>query len=57
MIHWMVQVIIRLAPDQDQLSEEARQTIYMSCASTDKLVETANNIIQKIEQFTKKLLR
>jgi coenzyme F420-reducing hydrogenase delta subunit len=57
MIHWMVQIIIRLAPDQDQLSEEARQTIYISSSSADKLVELANKLIEKIEAFSKSLIR
>lgn len=55
MIRWMVQILIRLAPDSEELSEEARQTIYVNSDSIEKLIETANTLIEKIDSFTKKL--
>jgi hypothetical protein len=56
MIHWMVQILIRLAPDQEDISEEARQTIYIASASTERLIETANSLIEKIDLFTQSLV-
>ena len=45
MIHWMIQALIRLAPDQEEISEEARETIYTATASVHDLTFRAGDLI------------
>jgi hypothetical protein len=55
MIHWMIQILIHLAPDQD-LSDEALKIMYTSSSSVEKLIEVARKLIEKIESFTRLLV-
>ncbi len=52
MVHWMVQALLRLAPDQEDLSEEAKKTIYASTSSKNDLVFRASNLIIDVNEFT-----
>lgn len=55
MIHWMIQVLMRLAPDTN-LTEEAVQVANMTNSSIDRIVETSKELIETIEDITKKLV-
>jgi len=48
----MVQALLRLAPDQEALSDEAKKTIYESTTTKDDLVFKANNLITIVNEFT-----
>ena len=52
MIHWIIQVLIRLAPDQEELSEEAKLSIYNSTDTIEVLTYRANDLMGHIETFT-----
>lgn len=52
MIHWIIQVLIRLAPDQEDLSEEAKVSIYNSTDTIEVLTFRANDLMVQIESFT-----
>lgn len=52
MIHWIIQVLIRLAPDQEDLSEEAKVSIYNSTDTIEVLTFRANDLMMQIESFT-----
>ena len=52
MIHWMIQVLIRLAPDSFELSEEAKKTIYTASTTVEALTHGATNLMIFLENFT-----
>lgn len=52
MINWMVQALIRLAPDQEDMSEEAKKNIYASTDTVEQLTCKANELIQQVVDFT-----
>lgn len=57
MIHWMVQALIRLAPDKEDLSEEAKKMIYDSTSTVEALEKMSTALTEKIEKFTTNLCK
>lgn len=51
----MVQVIIRLAKDRDELSEEARRLIYETTSSVENLEKISIHLGDTLEKFTNSL--
>lgn len=52
MVHWMVQVLIHLASDREELSEEARKIIYETTTSIQDLEKIGSHLGDKLEKFT-----
>ena len=52
MINWIIQALIRLAPDQEELSDEAKKTIYSSTDTVEELNYKANELIKQVVEFT-----
>lgn len=52
MIHWLVQALIRLAPDKPDLSEEAKKIVYDSSSSVQELEKNSHTISEKLEKFS-----
>ena len=52
MIHWMVQALIRLAPDRDELSDEAKKIVYDSTSTVETLEKIGTAISEKLEKFS-----
>jgi len=56
MIHWMIQVLLRLAPDKN-LTQEAVQLTNMMNISLSRVIETSQELIEAIEDITNRLAR
>lgn len=56
LVHWMIQVLIRLAPDQEYISDEARESIYKSSDSIENLILNSNELKSNLEELTKSLV-
>jgi len=54
MIHWMIQVLLRLAPDKN-LTEEAVQLTNMMNVSLSRVIETSQELIEAIDEITNRL--
>ncbi|CAF1141397.1 unnamed protein product, partial [Brachionus calyciflorus] len=52
MIHWMVQALIRLAPDREDMSEEAKRIVYDSTSTVEVLEKIGATISEKLEKFS-----
>lgn len=55
MIRWMVQMLLRLAPDRPGNSHEAHEAALLASAPPEDLRETASVLSQQISAFTKYL--
>ena len=56
MVHWYIQVLIRLAPDQEEISDEGRYSIYSWTDSIERLIEVSNDLKDAILHFTNSLV-
>ena len=56
MIFWMIQALIRLAPDRENLSNEVKKLIYNAETSVENLIQNAEKLIETIEKFTSFLI-
>jgi hypothetical protein len=56
MIHWMIQVLIRLAPNLEEVSDEAKKIIYFSTAPLNQIAEVCGTLSSEIEAFTASLV-
>lgn len=52
MIHWMVQTLIRLAPDREDSSDEAKKVVYDSTSTVEALEKIGTGISEKLEKFS-----
>jgi len=52
MIDWMIQSLIRLAPDREELSNEVKKLIYNPNTSIEVIVKNGEKLIVIIENFT-----
>jgi hypothetical protein len=55
MVHWVVQVLIRLARDREELSDEARKMIYGTTSTVENLEKIAIHLGDRLEKFTNSL--
>ena len=53
MVKWMVQMLLRLAPDREDHSQEAREAVLMGSATVLELKSNANNLFHQLQSFTK----
>ena len=56
LVHWMIQVLIRLAPDQEYISDEAKESIYKSSDSIENLILNSNELKDCLEELTKSII-
>ena len=56
LVHWFVQALIRLAPDQEDISDEARYSIYSSTDSVERLIEISSELKDVMLHFTTSLV-
>jgi hypothetical protein len=57
MIQWMIQALIRLSPDNKELSSEVKKTLYSSENSVEMICQNGDKIITTIEKFTMFLIQ
>ena len=55
MVKWMVQMLLRLAPDQQQHSEESKNTALLGSATVGQLQANAKSLFDRLSRFTKYL--
>ena len=53
MVKWMVQMLLRLAPDREDHSQEAREAVLMGSATVPELKSYANNLFHQLQSFTR----
>ncbi len=53
MVKWMVQILLRIAPDKKEHSQEAREAVLLGSASIGELQSNAKSLFKRIEQFSK----
>ncbi|XP_055896858.1 axonemal dynein light chain domain-containing protein 1-like isoform X1 [Biomphalaria glabrata] len=54
-VKWMVQVLLRLAPDKEGNSKESNEMALMGSAPMPKLIEVAKKIFESLERFSNNL--
>lgn len=52
MTHWLVQALIRLAPDRPGLSEEVKRIVYDSTSNVETLEKNSHAISENFEKFS-----
>ncbi|XP_012942468.1 axonemal dynein light chain domain-containing protein 1 isoform X2 [Aplysia californica] len=52
MIRWMVQVLLRLAPDKEGNSKESNEMALLGSASVPQLTEVAKTLFESLETFS-----
>ena len=52
-VKWMVQMLLRLAPDQKHHTAEAKQAVLMGSASVGQLQSNAKSLFEQMSSFTK----
>lgn len=57
MVHWLIQILVGLAPNQPKLSREARDHLEANRIPVELLVKTQNSLVNKIESLTKYIVR
>ena len=53
MVKWMVQLLLRLAPDKKEHSAEAREAVLLGSATVRELQNNAKSLFQRLESFSK----
>ncbi len=57
MLQWMLNLLIRLAPDLDEMSEEAKRIVYENTPDVDTLERTAQTLIENLELLNKRIVQ
>ena len=55
MIKWMVQLLLRLAPDRDDHSPQARDSILMGSASIAEIETSGKDLFNRVHEFTQRV--
>ena len=53
MVHWLIQILISLAPNQPKLSREARTHLEANREPIENLVKTQKTLCQQLDTITK----
>ena len=53
MVKWMVQLLLRLAPDRKEHSAEAREAVLLGSATVGELQSSAKSLFGRLEMFSK----
>jgi hypothetical protein len=57
MLQWMLNILIRLAPDLDEMSEEAKRIVYENTPDVDSLERTVQTLIENLELLNKRIVQ
>jgi hypothetical protein len=57
MVHWLIQILIGLAPNQAKLSREARNHLEANRVPVETLVKIQKSLVAKLETLTKYIVQ
>lgn len=57
MVHWLIQILIGLAPNQPQLSHEARNHLESNRVPIETLVKTQKTLGEQMTSLTKYVVK
>jgi hypothetical protein len=57
MVHWLIQILISLAPNQPKLSREARNHLEANRLPLESLVKTQKTLCQQVDSITKYIVK
>lgn len=57
MVRWMVEILLRLAPDYPGLSEEGRKTMLIARVPIGQLTSTAKALINRLAVLTELIVK
>jgi hypothetical protein len=57
MVHWLIQILIGLAPNQPRLSHEAHNHLEANRVPNETLVRTQKILIEKLNSLTKYIIK
>ena len=57
MVKWMVHVLLRLAPDKEGHSEEAKQAVLMGSAPIAQIQANAKSLFERLISFSKYVIQ
>ena len=57
MVKWMIQMLLRLAPDPENLSEEAKEAAVVSRTPVPQLVSQASSLSAQVQLLTKRITK
>jgi uncharacterized protein YaaN involved in tellurite resistance len=57
MVHWLIQILIGLAPNQPKLSHEARTHLEAHRVSIESLVKIQKTLCEQINSITKYIVK
>ena len=57
MVKWMVHVLLRLAPDRDDHSEEAKQAVLLGSAPIATIMKNAKSLFERLIAFSKYVIQ
>ena len=52
-VKWMVQMLLRLAPDQKHHTAEAKEAVLMGSITVGQLQSNAKSLFERLTSFTK----
>ncbi|CAF1549435.1 unnamed protein product, partial [Rotaria sordida] len=57
MVHWLIQILIDLAPNQPKLSREGLDHLEASRGLTENLIKTQKKLCEQINSITKHIVK
>jgi len=57
MVHWLIQILIGLAPNQPKLSHEARNHLESNRVSTENLIKIQKTLSEQLNSITKYIVK
>ena len=57
MVHWLIEILIGLAPNQPRLSHEARNHLEASRTPMETLIKTQKSLADQINTLTKYVVK
>lgn len=57
MVHWLIEILIGLAPNQPRLSQEARAHLNASRTPVETLIKTQKTLADQINSLTKYVIK
>ena len=57
MVHWMIQVLLRLAPDRDDIPPETVESVMASAPTIPQVEEKATILFDRLTSFSNYITR
>ena len=57
MVHWLIQILIGLAPNQPKLSNEARNHLEANRIPLETLIKTQKTLCEQLNSLTKYIVK